>query len=518
MLSQKMTRSQREKIVGEELALALPQDDSPWYTRPHLIKLNLIILSLLMLSGSLGYDASMMNGLQALHQWQDFMNHPKGAYLGLINALPFLGGLVMFPLEAYVADRFGRKICLYISLGFMIIGTGLTAGAHNAAMFIVGRLLIGIATTWSNPAAILITELAYPLHRSTCTALYNCQFYVGSLLAAWAEFGVRNLSGSWAWRIPSLLQMGVPILALYGIIMAPESPRWLIANGRSDQARNILAKYHAAGDATASLVAFEMTEIEKSITMEREANRSTGYLDMFRTKGNRRRLMITVSLGIFIQWVGNGVVSYYLALILETVGITTVTNQTMINGFLNLWNLLWAVGAAFMVDRLGRRKLFMASTNIMLVSYIIITALSGTFAKDGAKATGTAVIPFLFIFFGGYDIAFTPLAVSYPAEIWPFALRARGLAVSVCTTYFALLFNVFVNPIALTAIAWKYYIVFICVLVAAIITIYFGYPETKGHTLEEMALVFDGDEAAVPSSDEVIAKVEFVHAEHAENA
>ena len=58
--------------------------------------------------------------------------------------------------------------------------------------------------------------------------------------------------------------------------------------------------------------------------------------------------------------------------------------------------------------------------------------------------------------------------------------------------YLALLFNLFVNPIALAAIAWKYYIVFICVLIIATIAIYFAYPETKGFTLEEVAVVFDG--------------------------
>jgi hypothetical protein len=125
------------------------------------------------------------------------------------------------------------------------------------------------------------------------------------------------------------------------------------------------------------------------------------------------------------------------------------------------------------------------------------------------------VIPFLFIFFGGYDIAFTPLLISYPAEIWPFQLRARGMAVVLGSTYWALLFNIFVNPIALASITWKYYTVFISVLVIALVTIYFGYPETRGHTLEEMAVVFDGDEAHIPSADEVMEKVDFTHAEDA---
>jgi MFS family permease len=116
----------------------------------------------------------------------------------------------------------------------------------------------------------------------------------------------------------------------------------------------------------------------------------------------------------------------------------------------------------------------------------------------------------LFIFFAGYDIAFTPLLISYAAEIWSFALRARGMAVVLTSTYIALLFNVFVNPIALSSIAWRYYIVFVCVLIICLITVYFTYPETRGHSLEEMAIIFDGDDALVPSSDEVLEKVEHI--------
>lgn len=90
----------------------------------------------------------------------------------------------------------------------------------------------------------------------------------------------------------------------------------------------------------------------------------------------------------------------------------------------------------------------------------------------------------------------TPLIVSYPAEIWPYQLRARGMALVQLSTYAALMFNVFVNPIALDAIGWKYYIVFAVILVGVTLTVYFFYPETKGHTLEEMAVIFDGPAAA----------------------
>ena len=95
----------------------------------------------------------------------------------------------------------------------------------------------------------------------------------------------------------------------------------------------------------------------------------------------------------------------YLSLVLDTIGVTSVTNQLTISACLQIWNLLFAVGAALCVDKVGRRPLFLASASTMLVSYILITGLSGSFAQNGEAAVGTAVIPFLFIFFAGYDIA-----------------------------------------------------------------------------------------------------------------
>lgn len=193
-------------------------------------------------------------------------------------------------------------------------------------------------------------------------------------------------------------------------------------------------------------------------------------------------------------------------MILDTIGITSVTEQTLINGFLQLWNLIMSVIGACLVDRAGRRALFLTSTIIMLISYVLITALSGSFTQTGTAAVGTAVIPFLFIYYAGYDIAFTPLVLAYPAEIWTFSLRAKGVAISQMANFGALLFNQLINPIAFEAISWKYYIVFLVILFIVLVTIYKTYPETHGYSLEEIAVIFDGESARV--TDVVSTKVD----------
>jgi MFS family permease len=231
-----------------------------------------------------------------------------------------------------------------------------------------------MASAWfGNAVPLLINETAFPTHRGIASALFNCGWYVGSIVSAWVTFGTRYYNNMWGWRTPSLLQALVPVIALPGFLLASESPRWLISTGRTEEAHQILANAHTAGNINDPLIHFEVIEIETTLQAKKDAHDSTGYIDMIKTKGNHHRLFISITLGIFAQWSGNGVVSYYLALALDPVGITSVTDQTLISACLQIWNLIFAVTA---VDRLGRRELFMASTTTILTSYIIITGLS----------------------------------------------------------------------------------------------------------------------------------------------
>lgn len=131
----------------------------------------------------------------------------------------------------------------------------------------------------------------------------------------------------------------------------------------------------------------------------------------------------------------------------------------------------------------------------MLVAFVIVMSLSGSYAESGKSSVGTAVIPFLFIYFGFYVFSWTPLANMYTVEILPFILRAKGQAIFVTVQNAANAVNQWVNPIILDAIHWKYYGVYIAILAAYIIMIWFGFPETKGLTIEEIAVVFDGEDA-----------------------
>jgi len=236
-----------------------------------------------------------------------------------------------------------------------------------------------------------------------------------------------------------------------------------------------------------------MREIEQVINEEAGAISSNSWLELIRTPANRKRTLIAVILGFFAQWNGVGVVSYYLVLVLNTIGITKVKDQTLINGLLQIFN--WLVSTflgALMVDRLGRRTLFLTSTAGMLVAYIIWTGLTAHFINSQDEITGRVVVGFIFVYYLFYNIAWNPLLQAYPVEIFPYTLRGRGLSVTYIAFFIGLILGNQVNPIAMEAITWKFYIVFCCVLAVLFAVIWFLFPETKGYTLEEIKEVFEG--------------------------
>ncbi|KAL4961093.1 uncharacterized protein BDV14DRAFT_204092 [Aspergillus stella-maris] len=447
-----------------------PDSESPargWWEYGYLARLNIGIICLTFLSSTNGYDSSLLNGLQALPRWLEFMEQPSSIWLGFINALYWIGAATTTPAAATVANRYGRKKGIYLGYICLIIGTVLQTASPNA-----------LSSHVFSPV-----QVAYPAHRGIESALYMTSYYVGSIVAAWVTYGTRSWASSWAWRFPSVLQFLVPMLALPGLLLVPESPRWMVSVGLNDEARKAIAVHHAGGDENAPW----------AIAAEVAAEKESTWAELIRTPGNRHRLFITITLGFYNQWAGNGPLSYYLSLVLSAVGITETSNQLLISACLQIWNLFFALGAALSVERVGRRKLFLLSAGIMLVSYIVMTGLNGSFEATGNSPTGIAMIPLIFIYFAGYDVALTPLLTAYPCEIWPFRLRSRGLMVAWMSCIVAVIFNTFVNPIAMDAIGWKYYIVYVCLLISWFAITYFWYPETRGLSLEDVALRFDKD-------------------------
>ncbi|KAG9514290.1 putative hexose transporter, partial [Aureobasidium melanogenum] len=465
-----------------------------WWTSGPMRKLYFLLVVMIMTNTANGFDGSMMNGLQSLSYWQEYFNHPSGSILGLFNASMSLGSLIGLFFVPYIIDMFGRRSGILIGSVIMCLGVGLQSGAANFGMFVAARLLIGFGDCIVlGSAPLLITELAPPQDRAVLTTLGGASYHSGAFIASWVTYATLKIPSDWSWRLPSLLQCTFSIIISIAIFFTPESPRWLVSKDRTEEALSIIAKYHSvSGDREDKLVQLEYNEIVAAIKMDQEADR-TGWLDLFKTPGNRKRIGIITAIGFFSQWSGNGIISYYLSTIMRDIGITSANTQLGINGGMKSCSLVTNIGMSFAADKLGRRPMYLISTIGTFVVFNIATIIAARYAITPHSSLGAAFVAMLFVYGFFYDFK-NGLMATYTTEIMPYGLRAKGFTwLNFCVTL-SLFFNQYINAIALKALKWKYYICYCVFLAFEVAVIYLFLVETRYTPLEEISKFFDGED------------------------
>ncbi|KAL9616004.1 MAG: hypothetical protein Q9160_009075 [Pyrenula sp. 1 TL-2023] len=510
-----ITEKVAPKAHKDEVAIA--QAEAPeleyvnWRTDPGLRKLYAFAVVICVASATTGYDGSMLNNLRILDQWEAFFKNPGGSKLGLLTAMYSIGSIASLPVVPFIADHFGRRMAILIGCVLMIIGGCIQGASQNFGMFEGGRFLMGFGNSLAQLSSpLLLTELCHPQHRARVTAIYNCLWNLGAIVNTWLTFGTRHIDSNWSWRIPTLGQAIPSVIQIAFLFWIPESPRWLISKDRHNEALAVLGKYHANGNIHHPTIQFEYQEIRDTLALEFKYRKTSSYLDFLKTKGNRYRLLLIASLGLFSQWSGNGLTSYYATDVYKSIGITDSNTQLGINGGLVILSLIVSVSCAMLADRVGRRPLFLTATAGMLVVFILWTICSARYEANGSKAAGQAVIAFIWIFSVCYAFAWSGLLVAYTVEILPFKIRAKGLMIMNFWIQVALTINQYVNPLGFDGLDpdWKLYMIYTFWITFELIFVYFLYVETRGPTLEEIAKIFDGENAEVAHVD--IDKVEAV--------
>lgn len=522
-------KSFHEKLTGgnidEQLQLhttledVMPKYDRHWIFVPHLLKINLVLVLPLMASCLNGFDGAILNGFQAMDSWVSYMGNPTGAVLGaLTSGLPF-GLLMSIWIAQLVSDKFGRKVAMYCGASIVLAGIAIQSCAVNYASFLVSRIVVGWGLGFYMIAApALISEIAYPKYRAMAVSFFNTTWYMGSVFAAWVTYGTHFMKGTqFSWRIPAIVQCIFPIIHLSLLYFVPESPRYLVSVGKLQDARSMLLKYHAGDNEEMGgpLVDFQLREIKAAISKEQLGNQ-TSFSTFFQTKGNFLRFSICAFMGFTQQSIGLNVIAYYLNIVLNSVGITSEDSKLIISACLSISNLVTAFVASLFTGRFGRRRVFLSSLGFLLVTYVIWTILSAiNVQRDFAdKSLAKGVLAMIFIAFAAYNVGFMGLPYVYLTEILPFSLRSKGLLVDTLSEECFVIFNGFVNPIAMDAIGWKFYIVYCCSIAFCFVVYYVFFPETKDYSLEEVGLVF-GDQISFDDPDEdsdsIGEQIEIVH-------
>ena len=168
-------------------------------------------------------------------------------------------------------------------------------------------------------------EIAPPHWRGRCTGFYNCGWFGGSIPAAAITYGCQYIDSDYSWRIPLILQAYSCVIVMVGVFFIPESPRYLMANGREEEAVEFLVKYHGNGDARSPLVRLEVEEMKEHIRQDGVDKTNWDYRPFFFTHAGRWRFAQVLMISIFGQFSGNGKSS--LGFIEEDLGYSPRENK-----------------------------------------------------------------------------------------------------------------------------------------------------------------------------------------------
>ena len=207
-----------------------------------------------------------------------------------------------------------------------------------------------------------------------------------------------------------------PYELTYEYSFVPESPRWLITKDRGDEAYEILVKYHAEGNRESEFVKAEFTQMKTTIELELQHS-DVSWKDMVKTPGMRRRALISSMLGLFTQWSGNTLISYYLGDLLNMIGRPDSVFKQQINVSIACWNLVCGTIASLCVTRFKRRHMYLACTLSLLTVYICWTvsmqqAMLGLENDSPNNAANGAVLFFIFAYAPAYNLGYNALTYS----------------------------------------------------------------------------------------------------------
>ncbi|KAJ7882280.1 general substrate transporter [Mycena leptocephala] len=424
-----------------------------------------------------------------------YFHQPGPSIIGAIVST-FAGGCFFGAAAAgSLATRIGRKRTIQIGALIAMLGCSLQTGAQNVSYLIVGRMIAGFAIgCLSMVVPLYQSEISPPELRGFLTGLTQFMISIGFLVANWVGYGCQFIRSDAQWRVPLGVQVFPATMLFLGMFILPFSPRWLVEQGRHDDALVVIQRLHGTTE-NKDFIDLEFAEMLEQIQYEKE-HYSTKFSDLWATKPMLRRTLTGMAIQICTQFTGINVSAYFQPTLYAALGLSgsKVLMITGINGALGA--IVTIIFIFFFLDRIGRKPPLYFGAAGMAISLAVEAAINAKWGGVNSTnhAAQTAGVAFI-ILFGSlfFSASFGPVSWVYQSEIFPMRIRAVGTAVCTCANWACNVLISQVSPIGMARLQYRFYILFVVMNVVNGLVVYFFFPETKGKSLEEMDAVF-GDQ------------------------
>jgi sugar porter (SP) family MFS transporter len=432
----------------------------------------LLVASVAALGGLLfGYDTGVISGA-ILFISKTFALQTRAQEFSISVVL--IGCIVGAAFSGSVADRIGRRVTLFLAGVIFFAGALVSAFAPDEPTLLVGRFVVGIGIGFSSVVAPLyISEVAPADVRGALVSLYQFAITIGILAAYIIDYALSS-HGAWRW----MLGIGiVPALVLViGMIVMPESPRYLFKIGKSDAARNELGRIHA--DA-----ASERLE-EQSIAASLQ-NKSPGW-SAFKAPQVRLALFIGISLAVLQQITGINAIIYYGPQIFQMAGIGSASASILAEVLVGTVNCLMTLIAIFFVDRVGRKPLLYIG---LIGMFVALAVLGYAFAQPhlSGSLAGIALVSTM-LYVGCFAFSLGPIVWLLISEIFPLPARGLGMSISTLSNWVG---NFAVSQFFLTMVTLlgrpTTFGIYAVLCIVTIVFVRTMVPETKRELLEQVS-------------------------------
>lgn len=419
-----------------------------------------------------GYDTGVISGA-LLFIREDF--GLSTFVQGLVVSALLVGALVGAIASGPLSDRFGRRRIVILAAIIFAVGAVAAALAPSAAFLVGARFVLGLAVGLASVIVPLyLAEMAPSDIRGALVTLNQLMITVGILVAYLANYALADAE-AWRWMLGLAV---VPSVVLgIGMLFLPESPRWLMTNGDTDQARAVLARVRDPNNVEA-----EMRDIEE---MERqaEAESEAGWRELL-APWVRPMIVVVILLNFLGQASGINTIIYFAPTILETTGLEASASILATTG-VGLVNVAMTVVGMALVDRVGRKGLLLSGLIGMIVS---LGLLGLAFALPSLSGIISWVaVGCLLLYIASFAVSIGVIIFLIPPEILPLRVRGSAMSIGLMVNWssnfvIALTFLPLLEALGRPATFWLFGVM--CVIFW--LFTFFFVPETKGRSLEQI--------------------------------